>query len=197
MLMCPFLQAMMWGASRGVVLIVEQRTVMASLRSRHIYAPSNLQSISSRYVSRDLEKERDIEMRSMLIVSGSMLLAAPLHAESQVVVKPVLSTTVTSSGQPIVLPQKDAQVVVSTYEIAPGATLPEHKHPFPRYGYVLSGALRVINDDTGKTEDYKTGDFILESVGQWHRGINPAQEPLKLLVIDIAEKGQPTVVLKK
>ncbi|MEH2510033.1 quercetin dioxygenase-like cupin family protein [Nitrobacteraceae bacterium AZCC 1564] len=137
-------------------------------------------------------------MKSMLIASGLMLLAAPLHAESQqVVVKPVLSTTVTSSGQPIVLPQKDAQVVVSTYEIAPGAALPEHKHPFPRYGYVLAGSLRVINDDTGKTEDFKTGDFILEAVGQWHRGMNTGQEPLKLLVIDIAEKDQPRVVLKK
>ncbi len=81
-------------------------------------------------------------MKTMLIAPGLLLLAAPLHAESQcqsqVVVKPVLSTTVTSSGQPIVLPQKDAQVVVSTYEIAPGAALPEHKHPFPRYGYVLA-----------------------------------------------------------
>ncbi len=141
------------------------------------------------------------EMKTMLIASGLLLLAAPLHAESQsqnqVVVKPVLSTTVTSSGQPIVLPQKDAQVVVSTYEIAPGAVLPEHKHPYPRYGYVLAGSLRVINDDTGKTEDYKTGDFILESVGQWHQGINTGTDPLKLLVIDIAEKGQPTVVLAK
>jgi len=134
----------------------------------------------------------------MLNALGLMLFAAPLHAESQqVVVKPVLSTTVTSSGQPIVLPQKDAQVVVSTYEIAPGAALPEHKHPFPRYGYVLAGSLRVINDDTGKTEDFKTGDFILEAVGQWHRGINTGADPLKLLVIDIAEKDQPTVVLKK
>lgn len=133
----------------------------------------------------------------MLIAPGLMLLAAPLHAESQqVVVKPVLSTTVTSSGQPIVLPQKDAQVVVSTYEIAAGAALPEHKHPFPRYGYVLAGSLRVINDDTGKTEDFKTGDFILEAVGQWHRGINTGSDPLKLLVIDIREKDQPTVVLK-
>lgn len=136
-------------------------------------------------------------MRSALIASGLMLIAAPLHAESQVVVKAVLSTTVTSSGQPIVLPQKDAQVVVSTYEIPPGVALPEHKHPFPRYGYVLSGSLRVINDDTGKTEDYKAGDFILEAVGQWHRGINTGSDPLKLLVIDLAEKDQPTVVLKK
>jgi quercetin dioxygenase-like cupin family protein len=149
-----------------------------------------------RFLSRAVEREK--EMKSMLIASGLMLLTAPLHAESQqVVVKPVLSTTVTSSGQPIVLPQKDAQVVVSTYEIPPGATLPEHKHPFPRYGYVLSGSLRVINDDTGKSEDYKTGDFILEAVGQWHRGMNPGSDPLKLLVIDIAEKGQPTTVLKK
>ena len=43
---------------------------------------------------------------------------------------------------------KDAQVVVSSYEIAPGAVLPVHKHPFPRYAYVQAGHLRVTNNDT-------------------------------------------------
>ena len=70
-------------------------------------------------------------------------------AASKVVVKPVLSTTVTSSGQPIVLPQKDAQVIVSTYEIPPGAVLPKHKHPFPRYGYVQAGTIEVTRDPQG------------------------------------------------
>lgn len=133
---------------------------------------------------------------------GLLLAASPLRADTQpaaskVVVKPVLSTTVTSSGQPIVLPQNDAQVIVSIYEIPPGAVLPKHKHPFPRYGYVQAGTIEVTNLDTGKTETFKTGDFILEAVDQWHFGTNKGPEPVKLLVIDMVEKGQANVVLQK
>jgi len=131
--------------------------------------------------------------------------AAPLHAESQpaktdtarpVTVRPVAAATATSSGQPIVLPQKDAQVLVSTYEIAPGAVLPVHKHPFPRYAYVQAGDLRVTNNDTGKSEDFKPGDFIVEAVGQWHYGTNTGKDTVRLLVIDMVEKGKANTVLR-
>jgi quercetin dioxygenase-like cupin family protein len=127
------------------------------------------------------------------------LVITPLQAQErkEVTVTELLSTTVTSSGQPIVLPQKDGQIVVSIYDVAPGGTLPVHKHPYPRYGYVLSGELRVINMETGRSDTYKPGDFILESVGQWHRGANIGGEPLKLLVIDIVEKGQTNTVVRK
>jgi quercetin dioxygenase-like cupin family protein len=114
-----------------------------------------------------------------------------------VTVTELLSTAVTSSGQPIVLPQKDAQIIVSTYDVVPGASLPVHKHPHPRYAYVLSGNLRVTNVETGKKDIYKPGDFILESVEQWHTGANIGSEPVKLLVIDIVEKGQTNTVLHK
>jgi hypothetical protein len=63
----------------------------------------------------------------------------------------LLSSTVTSSGQPIVLPQKGT---------------------------------------------YRPGDFILEAVRQWHMGAIIGAEPLKLLVIDIVEKGQTNTVLQ-
>ena len=94
------------------------------------------------------------------------------------------------------MPQKDAQIVVSIYDVMPGATLPVHKHPYPRYGYVLAGNLRVTNKDTGQSDTYKPGDFIVESVGQWHMGANIGGEPLKLLVIDLVEKGQTATVLQ-
>ncbi|HEX7883633.1 MAG TPA: cupin domain-containing protein [Afipia sp.] len=141
-------------------------------------------------------------MKSLLFAISLLLVASPLYADttpaaSKVVVKPVLSATTTSSGQPIVLPQKDAQVIVSTYEIAPGAVLPKHKHPFPRYAYVQAGTIEVINVDTGKTETLKTGDFILEAVDQWHFGANKGEVPVKLLVIDMVEKGQGNTVLQK
>jgi quercetin dioxygenase-like cupin family protein len=57
---------------------------------------------------------------------------------------------------------------------APGATLPVHKHPYPRYGYVLTGRLCVTNMETGQSDIYEPGDFILESVGQWHKACSHA-----------------------
>jgi quercetin dioxygenase-like cupin family protein len=75
--------------------------------------------------------------------------------------------------------------------------LPVHKHPYPRYGYVLSGELRVTNMETGQNDTYKPGDFVLESVGQWHMGANIGGKRLKLLVIDIVEKGQMNTVVRK
>jgi quercetin dioxygenase-like cupin family protein len=134
-----------------------------------------------------------------LVAIGCVFLASALHADENkmVVVTPVVSASVTASGQPIMLPQKDAQVIVTTYEIAPGAALPEHKHPFPRYAYVLTGLLRVANIETGKSEDYKPGDFIVEAVGQWHKAANIGTDPVKLLVIDFIEKGENNVILKR
>ncbi|MEJ0094950.1 MAG: cupin domain-containing protein [Methylocella sp.] len=138
-------------------------------------------------------------MKYIWLAASFALLSSPLHAleNSTVVVTPVLSTTVTASGQPIILPQKDAQVLASIYEIAPGAVLPEHKHPYPRYGYVLSGTLRVTDTETGKSAVYKAGDFIVETIGHWHQGANIGAEPLKLLVIDQVEKDQSNTILRE
>lgn len=145
-----------------------------------------------------------MRLAPVAVVVAVAFAASPCRAESPrvetaakpVVVRPVMSATATSSGQPIMLPQKDAQVIVSTYEIAPGAVLPVHKHPFPRYAYVQAGNLRVTNNDTGKSEDFKPGDFIVEAVGQWHFGTNTGKDAVKLLVIDMVEKGKANTVLR-
>ncbi len=113
------------------------------------------------------------------------------------VVTPLASTTVTANGQPIVLPQKNVQVLVSSFEIPPGASLPVHMHPSARYAYVLEGQLQVTNAETGKSTSYKTGDFIIEMLGTWHQGANVGAEPVKLLVIDQVEEGTANTLLKK
>jgi quercetin dioxygenase-like cupin family protein len=119
-----------------------------------------------------------------------------------VVVTSVLNATVTATGQKIALPQGDARVSVTLYDIAAHATLPEHKHPFPRYAYVLRGTLRVTNTETGQSHVYKTGDFIIEAIGQWHKAEGVDGHPVKLLVIDqvagdqVAGDGN-NVVLRK
>ncbi|MGX5841948.1 cupin domain-containing protein [Mesorhizobium sp. ArgA1] len=114
-----------------------------------------------------------------------------------VVVTPLADRTQTASGQPIVLPQKNVQVLVSTYDIAVGATLPVHKHPFARYAYVEAGTLKVTNVETGNSNTYKTGDFIVEMIGQWHQATNIGDGAVKLLVIDQVEQGVKNTILQK
>ncbi len=114
-----------------------------------------------------------------------------------VVVTPVITTDVTADGKPILLPQKDAQVVASIFDIPPGASVPVHKHPFPRYGYVLAGTLQVTKAETGEKFTYKTGDFIVEMIGEWHQGANTGTEPVKLLVIDQVEKGAKNTIIRE
>jgi quercetin dioxygenase-like cupin family protein len=137
-------------------------------------------------------------MNNIRISAAMLLLALPLPAGAQSVkVNPLLSTEKTDSGQPIVLPRGDAEVVTSMYEIPVGAKLPEHKHIYQRYGYVLSGQLRITNTATGKSIDFKAGDFIVESRNQWHKAENTGTEPIKLLVIDQVKPGQNNTVLRK
>ena len=140
------------------------------------------------------------------ILASTLLVAAALYANAvlaldsantPVVVTPLASRTTTASGQPITLPQKNVQVLVSTYDIAPGATLPVHKHPFPRYAYVEAGTLQVTNVETGKANTYKTGDFIIEMIGQWHQATNVGDGPVKLLVIDQVEEGAKNTILRQ
>jgi len=129
----------------------------------------------------------------LLIVSSSH---GVLAQQKPVVVTPLMTTSETSSGQPITLPQKEVQVTVSTYDIQPGAVLPWHEHPYARYAYVLAGTLSVTNAVTGQTAIFKTGDFLLEAVGQWHRGASVGSDAVRLLVIDQTEKNSPNVILK-
>ena len=121
---------------------------------------------------------------AFVLSPSSVITAVAADAPAPVVTKQVLATMKTSSGQPITLPQSDVQVVVTTLEIQPGTTLPQHLHPYPRYGYVLQGTLQVTNDQTGTTQVFKAGDFIIESIGQWHHAVTLGDAPVKLLVID-------------
>lgn len=125
----------------------------------------------------------------------ALMLATPALAQ-EVTVTPVLRTISTATGQPIVFPQENAELVVATYEIQPGAVLPEHEHPHPRFAYVLQGNLRVDNTEMGKSDTYKAGDFIVEAISEWHKGTNIGTDPVKLLVIDVIPKDGKNVVVK-
>lgn len=138
-------------------------------------------------------------MKKLWPVLALLLVAVPALAEDAkppVVVTPLLTTDRTVSGQAIQWPQQNAEIVTATYEIAPGASLPEHKHPYPRYAYVLSGTLQVTNTETGKAIIFHPGDVIAEAVDTWHKGANIGPDPVKLFVMDMIEKGENNVVKK-
>ena len=128
---------------------------------------------------------------------ASLTSQAYAQQQTDVTIKQLLVTTTTSAGQKIVLPKNDAELVASIFEIPPRANLPEHKHPYPRYGYILSGSLRVTDTETGQSKTYRPGDFVVESVGRWHTGTNAGEEPTRLLVIDIIQNGHTNTVLRK
>ena len=140
---------------------------------------------------------RHLWLAATLLAFAPSVCSADSDQSATVVVKPVTSATVTASGQPIVLPQKNVRVIVTTFTIAKGATLPEHRHPFARYAYVTAGRLRVTNTETGKSDVYEAGDFIVEAIGQWHKAANIGGGTVKLVVVDQVEGDQGNTDLRK
>jgi quercetin dioxygenase-like cupin family protein len=123
------------------------------------------------------------------------MVAAAADDEPGLKITRIITTKTTAAGQPIVLPQKNIEVRASIYEIPVGMRLPVHKHPSARYAYVLAGKLRVSSADNTMTTDYSAGDFIVEMIDTWHYGTNIGTEPVRLLVVDQLESGQPDTVL--
>jgi quercetin dioxygenase-like cupin family protein len=132
----------------------------------------------------------------VLLIATTMAIEGRTGQEP-VVVAEVLSTTMTAGGQPIILPQGPVRLVATMVEIAPGAKLPVHKHPFPRYAYVLNGTLTVTEAETGTKYPYKAGDFIVEVVDRWHSGENTGADPVRLLVIDQVPDGSASTILRQ
>ena len=129
------------------------------------------------------------------IILALLPLPAGALEASPVVVKELLKATKNDAGQPIHQPRGGLQLVVSTYDIAPGAKLPQHRHPYQRYAYVLQGDLNVVQVDRG-ARVYHPGEFIVESVNRWHYGETVGTVPVKLLVIDQLPPGKASTILR-
>ena len=137
-----------------------------------------------------------IVLAGAALAAGHAAFALDDTARQPVVVTPIASTNLTAAGQPIMLPQKDARVIASLFEIAPGATLPVHKHPYQRYGYMLEGELLVTNVETGAKTTYRAGDFIVEMLDIWHQGVAVGPGAGRLVVIDQVEGDVQNTLLR-
>lgn len=110
---------------------------------------------------------------------------------NQIVIEPLLRTSMTSSGQPIAYPQTSAPLVTAVkVTIPPGASTGWHEHPFPCYAYMLSGTLNVELE--GKPAHVLLpGEAMVEVVNTPHNGINKGTEPVVLVMFATGEVGKP------
>jgi quercetin dioxygenase-like cupin family protein len=131
-----------------------------------------------------------LALPALLILASSVALGDNVNP-GPVVSSQILSTIVTAADQPIVLPQGPVRLIVTRIEIAPGAALPVHKHPYQRYAYVLSGNLTVTQTDTGASNDYKPGEVVVEMVDRWHSGRSTGTDPVRLIVFDQVPQEMP------
>ena len=134
-------------------------------------------------------------MKHIALAAVIALIAVPALAQDEGVdATPVASETTTNSGQPINLPQGAVEVTVTRIVVPAGTTLPVHKHPYPRYAQVEAGRILVMNLKTGTDREYGPGDFIVESVAQWHTGAVISAEDARLLVIDQHPPGETNTI---
>ena len=114
--------------------------------------------------------------------------------KKQVQVTPLLRTTTTSAGQPIVYPKAaDPEVTALLVEIPAGAETGWHRHPFPCYAYIISGEI-FVDVQGGTTNHFTAGQAFAESVDMLHNGRNPGPEPVRLVMFVTGEKGEPFTV---
>lgn len=147
---------------------------------------------------------RALFIAALVLASGAAFADGPsappipaAAAAAKPIVKKLFSGTETALGQKLALPHGGAEVTVLSYQIPPGAKLPVHKHPYPRYAYILAGRLKVSTGDDAKSFEYGPGDFIVEMLDAWHYGETLGSETVKLLVIDQAPPGETNTLLKQ
>lgn len=116
--------------------------------------------------------------------------AAPIQVET------LLKTTDSWDGHALP-PYSEGQpeVTILRITIAPGAALPEHKHPYMNAGVLLRGRL-IVKLDSGETHQLEAGDSIAEVVETWHYGSNNGTEPAEILVVYAGIEGEPVTVLR-
>jgi quercetin dioxygenase-like cupin family protein len=82
-----------------------------------------------------------------------------------------------------------------TLALAPGAVSGPHKHPGPVIAYILKGEIEnQVDPDQPKI--YRAGDLFYEPPMHVHRLVRNrgTTEPAELLIFQLGEKGQPSVI---
>jgi quercetin dioxygenase-like cupin family protein len=116
--------------------------------------------------------------------------ASALDNSASVKVTPLLKTSTSWDGKPLVYPQGPAEVTALIVEIAAGGQTGWHEHSVPSFAYVLEGTLEVTQGN-GATRLLHVGDTLPEVVQTLHNGRALGDKPVKLFVLYTGAVGQP------
>lgn len=128
-----------------------------------------------------------------LLCLNVSLIASALEPSANVKVTPLIQSTQSWNGTPIVYPAGQAQITGLMIEIAPGADTGWHQHSAPCFGVVTQGTLEVTLKD-GKVKHLQAGDALLEVVDTDHIGRNVGDVPVKIIVFYAGTVGQVLTV---
>ena len=108
--------------------------------------------------------------------------ASALDNSASVKVTPLLKTSTSWDGKPLVYPQGQAEVTALIVEIMAGGQTGWHEHSVPSFAYVLEGTLEVTQGN-GATRLLHAGDTLPEVVQTLHNGRALGDKPVKLFVL--------------
>lgn len=119
-----------------------------------------------------------------------------LEPGAAVSVTPLIRTTHSWDGQPIVYPAGQAEITGMSIEIAPGAETGWHRHPVPSFAVMLQGTLEVKLKD-GRVKRLQAGEALIEVVNTDHIGRNVGDIPVKLVLFYAGVVGQALTTQEK
>ncbi len=128
-----------------------------------------------------------------LLFLSVLQVEAPAQDSPAVKITPLLKTTTSWDGRPIVYPKGQAEITGVIIEIAPGGQTGWHLHPVPCFGCIMEGELDVTLKD-GRVKHMKAGEALAEVVNTLHNGRNTGKTPLKLLVFYAGAVGSSLTV---
>lgn len=137
---------------------------------------------------------------SILKLSFAFLLSAivipsalAIEPSATIKVTPILKSTTSWDGTPIIYPQGQAEITGMIVEMAPGAETGWHLHPVSSFGMILEGEMEVTLK-TGETKRMKAGDTVVEVANILHNGCNSGSTPLKIIVFYAGAVGNPLTI---
>lgn len=124
---------------------------------------------------------------------AALLVLTPLPALAQdasyrALMTPLLATSETVFGQPLVYPPGTPKITASIITLPPGGQTGWHIHTVPQFAYMLEGELTVDYGPKG-VKVYKPGDSLIEAVDTPHNGSNKGTVPVRLISVYTGADG--------
>ncbi len=116
-----------------------------------------------------------------------------LDNSTGIIVTPLIKTTQSWDGKPIVYPTGQAEITGLLIEIAPGKETGWHEHPVPSFAWIISGTLEVTRKE-GQVVRLKAGDALAEVIDTLHNGRNVGSDAVKLVVFYTGAVGKPLTI---